>query len=54
MLHFSTLFAYIGPEAILPIGSALAAIGGVVMLFWTSLCRAAAWCFRSRKREITG
>ncbi len=25
---------YIGPDAIMPLASALAAIGGVIMLFW--------------------
>ena len=36
------LIAYIGPETILPLTSALAAIGGGVMLFWNSLRRIAA------------
>jgi hypothetical protein len=46
------VLAYVGPETILPIGSALAAIAGVVMMFWNSLRRAAVrcfhWCTRGR------
>jgi len=54
MIHSPTLLAYIGPETVLPIGSALAAIGGVAMIFWNSLRRAAARCFRRRERESAG
>jgi hypothetical protein len=28
------VFLYIGPETMLPLASALAAIGGVLLLFW--------------------
>jgi hypothetical protein len=28
------LFLYIGPETVLPLTSALAAIGGVLLIFW--------------------
>ena len=52
MINFSAmLFAYIGPETILPLASAIAAIGGVVMMFWNSICRAFAWCLRKLKRN---
>ena len=46
-LHtFSSLLGYIGPETILPLTSALAAIGGGVMLFWTTIRRWTARLFR--------
>ena len=38
------ILAYIGPETILPLGSILAAIGGVALMFWSYLRGAAAWC----------
>jgi hypothetical protein len=28
------MFLYIGPESMLPLASALAAIGGVLLIFW--------------------
>ncbi len=30
----SVIFAYIGPETLLPLGSVLAAIGGLFLFFW--------------------
>jgi hypothetical protein len=30
----SLFFAYIGPETLLPLGSVLAAIGGLFLFFW--------------------
>jgi hypothetical protein len=39
------LLAYVGPETILPLGSFLAAIGGVALVFWSYLRSAAVWCF---------
>ena len=41
-----SLLGYIGPETILPLTSALAAIGGGVMLFWNTIRRGAARLFR--------
>lgn len=38
------LFAYIGPEIMMPIASALAAIGGVLMMFWSSIRSVASRC----------
>ena len=34
IVHFQPLLAYIGPDQILPLSSALAAITGVLLLFW--------------------
>ena len=31
------LFAYIGPQVFLPLASTLAAVAGVVLLFWQQL-----------------
>jgi hypothetical protein len=45
-----TLLGYIGPETILPLASAIAAVGGVFMMFWNSIRRAAMWCLRKFKR----
>ena len=38
------LLAYVGPETILPLGSILAAIGGVALMFWSYIRGAACWC----------
>jgi hypothetical protein len=43
---FMTLFAYIGPETILPFASVMAAIGGVFLMFWSRIRRAAIRCIR--------
>lgn len=51
MITTPTLLAYIGPETILPIGSALAAIAGVAMMFWNSIRRATRWCVRRCMRD---
>ena len=45
-LGIESCFAYIGPETIVPIGSALAAIGGVAMMFWNRLRGVFTWCGR--------
>ena len=39
-----SLFAYIGPETMLPLASVLGAIGGVLMMFWNSIRRGMMWC----------
>jgi hypothetical protein len=44
------LFAYVGPETILPLTSVLAALGGVVLLLWSYVRRALAWCVQSVQR----
>lgn len=45
------LFAYIGPETILPLASAVAAIGGVFLMFWNSTRRAFSWCLQKIRRS---
>ncbi len=52
-LGIETCFAYIGPETILPIGSALAAIGGVAMMFWNRL-RGVFSCCHRKSEEAAG
>jgi hypothetical protein len=37
------ILAYVGPETILPVTSALAAAGGVLMLFWGQIRRFFTW-----------
>lgn len=44
------LFAYVGPETILPLTSVLAALGGVVLLMWSYVRRAFVWCVQSMHR----
>jgi hypothetical protein len=44
------LLAYIGPETILPLGSILAALGGVALMFWGYVRNAAAWCLGRVRR----
>lgn len=52
MLNFApALLAYIGPETIVPLTSALAAIAGAVMMCWSSVRRAMQWCFEKLKGE---
>jgi Na+/melibiose symporter-like transporter len=48
------LLAYIGPETILPLGSILAAIGGLALMFWSYLRSAAAWCLGHLRRNRSG
>jgi hypothetical protein len=43
MIPDSLILAYIGPETILPLTSALAAIGGVLMLFAGHIGRFFRW-----------
>ena len=43
LLH-EPFFAYVGPETILPLASVLGAIGGVLMMFWSTLRRGVTWC----------
>lgn len=50
---FPLLFAYIGPETILPLASAAAAVGGVFMLFWNSITRGVGWLLQKGKRKAT-
>lgn len=37
---------YIGPETLMPLASALAAIVGVVMLFWRKTVQLSKWAYR--------
>lgn len=53
MTNFSMLFAYIGPETILPLASAAAAVGGVFMVFWNSITRGFGWLLQKSKRKPT-
>lgn len=39
----SLILAYVGPETILPVTSALAAVGGVLMLFGGKIRQFFAW-----------
>lgn len=48
------VLAYIGPETILPLGSVLAAIGGVALMFWGHVRAAAAWCLGRIRRKDAG
>lgn len=41
------LFAYIGPDTILPVSSALAAIVGVLLIFWSWFVSIVKWPFRA-------
>lgn len=48
---------YVGPEVIMPLASALAAVAGVLMIFWRKVVGAvrAAWQFvTGRGRESAG
>ncbi len=48
------LLAYVGPETIVPLGSLLAAIGGVALMFWNHVRAAAAWCLGRLRRGEAG
>ena len=50
------IFAYIGPETILPLSSILAALGGLALMFWGYIRASAAWCVRlcGRNRSSDG
>jgi hypothetical protein len=48
------LLAYVGPETIVPLGSLLAAIGGVALVFWNYVRAAAQWCARCVRRALAG
>jgi hypothetical protein len=48
------LLAYVGPETIVPLGSLLAAIGGVALMFWSYVRAAAAWCVSRVRRGGAG
>ena len=41
--------AYIGPETIVPLASIMAAIGGVLLMFWNSIRRTFLWFARKVK-----
>lgn len=48
---------YVGPETLMPLASALAAIAGAVMLFWrrtAELARRAAHAVRTSVRRLSG
>ena len=51
MSLFPTMLAYIGPETVVPLASVLAAIGGVFMMFWSTIRRWLTWCLRNFKRD---
>ncbi len=51
MLYPALIVAYVGPETILPLMSALAAVAGVFMMFWNSTRRALLWCVQKIKRS---
>jgi hypothetical protein len=40
------LFAYVGPETVVPVASALAAIGGVVLMCWAQVKAVVGRCIR--------
>jgi hypothetical protein len=40
------LFAYVGPETVVPVASALAAIGGVLLMCWTHVKAFVGGCIR--------
>ena len=40
------VIAYIGPETVLPLTSALAAIGGVLLMFWQRFVGLLRWLWR--------
>lgn len=50
------IFAYIGPETILPLSSILAAVGGLALMFWGYIRASAVWCLRlvGRNRSSDG
>lgn len=52
MLH--PLVAYIGPETIIPVTSALAAAGGILLLLPRYVGRFWTWCFRKIARSDRG
>jgi hypothetical protein len=45
------LLAYIGPETILPLGSLIAAVGGMALMFWGYVRRGMAWCVQRFQRS---
>lgn len=51
MSHEMLWFAYIGPDTMVPLASALAAIGGAVLLFWRYLVLACKKAFRFVRRR---
>ena len=48
------LLAYVGPETIVPLGSLLAAIGGVALMFWSYVRAAVVWCVNRLRRGGAG
>lgn len=43
----SLLLAYVGPETVVPVTSALAAIGGALLMGWSYVKAFLRYCFRS-------
>jgi hypothetical protein len=43
---------YIGPETVMPLASALAAVGGVLLMFWKKVTGATRWIFRRITRIL--
>jgi hypothetical protein len=41
MLSITLAFLYVGPDQIMPFTSALAAVGGVILIFWRQVSSAA-------------
>jgi hypothetical protein len=47
----AVIFAYMGPETVLPMTSCLAAAAGVVLMFGRSVCRLVLGLFRNARRS---
>jgi hypothetical protein len=50
MITLHPLVAYIGPETVVPVTSALAALGGALLLLPRYVGRFATWCLRKVSR----
>jgi hypothetical protein len=48
---FDLLFAYFGPETMLPLASIFGAVGGVIMVFHRRILRLASRCLRILLRK---
>jgi len=43
---------YVGPEVLMPLASALAAIGGFLLLFWRKTTAVARACYQAVARQM--
>ena len=43
---------YIGPDTLMPVASALAAVGGVILMFWRKLVGALRLTFQIAKQKL--